>query len=218
MLEPYYSYMRKGHSLKIYVGDAREVLPVLKMHFDAVVTDPVWPNCPTGLLPGAEDSQGLLASVLQLVSSDRLVLQLGCNSDPRFLTAVPAKMPFFRVAYLEYVKPHYQGRLMYGADVAYVFGKPIPSRNGQRVIPGRFMQTQSNKIKGRHPTPRNQEHVNYLFRWYVDQGPVLDPFMGSGTTLYAALNKNVPYIGIEINKKYADMAIERCRQTVLDLS
>jgi len=46
-------------------------------------------------------------------------------------------------------------------------------------------------------------------------GVVLDPFMGSGTTLLAARQEGRRGIGIEINPKYCDVAIERLRQKTL---
>ena len=44
---------------------------------------------------------------------------------------------------------------------------------------------------------------------------ILDPFMGSGTTLRAAKDLGLKAIGIEIEKKYCDIAIQRLRQQVL---
>ena len=42
-----------------------------------------------------------------------------------------------------------------------------------------------------------------------DNGNVLDPFMGSGTTAIVALQNNRNFIGIEINQAYIDLAYDR---------
>jgi len=48
-------------------------------------------------------------------------------------------------------------------------------------------------------------------------GPIIDPCMGSGSTLRAAKNLGRPSIGIEISQTYADIAVGRMAQESLSL-
>jgi DNA modification methylase len=65
-----------------------------------------------------------------------------------------------------------------------------------------------------HPTQKPVE----LMLWCInltDAQLILDPFLGSGTTAVACKQLGRKCIGIEIESKYLDIAIERLRQEVL---
>lgn len=67
-----------------------------------------------------------------------------------------------------------------------------------------------------HPTQKPTE----LMRWCLGFEPtaqtILDPFMGSGTTLRAAKDLGRKAIGIEIEEKYCEIAARRMSQEVFD--
>jgi site-specific DNA-methyltransferase (adenine-specific) len=46
----------------------------------------------------------------------------------------------------------------------------------------------------------------------MENNIVLDPFAGSGTTLLAALNLNIAYVGIEIESSYIDIIRKRLEE------
>ena len=43
----------------------------------------------------------------------------------------------------------------------------------------------------------------------VDQGPALDPFIGSGTTAVVAEERGLDWVGIDVSASYLDMAATR---------
>lgn len=67
-----------------------------------------------------------------------------------------------------------------------------------------------------HPCPKPVELLKGLILKTKAQS-VLDPFMGSGTTLVAAKALGVRAVGIEQSEAYCAVAADRLRQGVLDL-
>jgi len=68
-----------------------------------------------------------------------------------------------------------------------------------------------------HPTQKPVAVMAFCLqtRWTLDCESILDPFMGSGTTLVAAKRLGRKAIGIELSKDYCDEAIRRLEQSVL---
>lgn len=66
---------------------------------------------------------------------------------------------------------------------------------------------------------KNEKPVELMTRAIAltDAQTILDPFMGSGTTLRAAKDLGRRAIGIEISREYCEIAVERLRQQVLAL-
>lgn len=63
-----------------------------------------------------------------------------------------------------------------------------------------------------HPTVKPVDLMQYLVRLITPRGgKVLDPFMGSGSTLCAALLEGMICVGIEQSKEYADIAIGKIK-------
>lgn len=70
---------------------------------------------------------------------------------------------------------------------------------------------------GDHPCPKPYALLSWLVVEGCDEGTtVLDPFLGSGTTLRAAKTLGRKAIGIEIEERYCEIAARRMAQEVLD--
>lgn len=214
-MTPYYEHA----GITIWHGDCREILPSIVA--DTLVTDPVWPNA-SAVLAGREDPEGLLREALAQIGEGspikRLAIQLGCDSDPRFLRAVPSWWPFFRVCWLDVSRPHYKGRLLDGATLAYYFGQVPLARPGAHVIPGIMRDSSSDGKYPGHPCPRKLAQLRWIVKWWSDpEDVILDCFAGSGTTLEAAKLLGHRAIGIEIDERYCEISAHRLAQEMLPL-
>ncbi len=65
-----------------------------------------------------------------------------------------------------------------------------------------------------HPTQKPYALMAWCMKWIKAQS-ILDPFMGSGTTLVAAKNLGRKAIGIEIEERYCEIAAKRLAQEVM---
>jgi site-specific DNA-methyltransferase (adenine-specific) len=106
------------------------------------------------------------------------------------------------------------GRFSNAAEyVVWGSNGPMPER--EAYPPGVF---QSSVVRDRQHIAQKPDDV---MRWVCSVVPpgavVLDPFMGSGTTLRAAKDLNLKAIGIEVDERYCEIAARRMAQEVLPL-
>ena len=68
-----------------------------------------------------------------------------------------------------------------------------------------------------HPTQKPEKVMRWCLSLFPDARTILDPFMGSGTTLRAAKDLGRRAIGIELEERYCEIAVRRLQQSVLPL-
>nr|MDD5702707.1 site-specific DNA-methyltransferase [Dehalococcoidales bacterium] len=87
---------------------------------------------------------------------------------------------------------------------------------------GMLQENMKDKERRFHPT---QKPVAVL-KWAITMADtklnrkcetICDPFMGSGSTLIAAKQLGRKAVGIEVNEKYCQIAVERLAQTVMNM-
>ena len=69
-----------------------------------------------------------------------------------------------------------------------------------------------------HPTQKPLALMKWCLSLFPDATSVLDPYLGSGTTLVAAKAMGLTGIGIEMHEPYCEIAAKRLSQEVFDFS
>jgi DNA modification methylase len=236
---PYYSQ----DGITIYCGDCREILPHLDK-VDLVLTDPPW-IAGTGKMTrpaggvAAVINPSLCISYGSIGEFDPEALRLAFGKTDADMLVICGFKELGQV--IEILKP-IRGVFIWhkpngGVSVAYpcpldvayivwgahtskitgfqywrsgVFSISVPTAgcisNGERILSGP-------NGKAAHPCQGPVALYHELLKPGAET--ILDPYMGSGTTLRAAKDLGRRAIGIEINEEYCKIAVERLRQGVL---
>lgn len=229
---PYY----EADGITIYCGDCRGILPLLPKA-DLVLTDPPYgvkaelnsttarripwsvsgerrKNAYEGMDDSIEYVQSVVIPCFQsaLSNSRRAIVTPG----NRCLTLYPMPDSFGC-----FFQPASTGLQRWGrcdSQPIFYYGS-FPRKS--REIPGQNLSwrlTESPERNG-HPCPKPYKAWLRLAQLGSCDGElILDPFMGSGTTLRVAKDLGRRAIGIEINEAYCKIAVEMLRQQVLILS
>lgn len=225
--KPYY----QDDACTIYHGDCRRILADLRADsVDAVVTDPPY-NVGFDYKTGYHDnlSEEDYGSMLrEVVGLTQAALRPGgwsffwmamrhCHLYHKWF---PQGWRLFASA-----KDFVQMRptaIQYSWDPVVFWRKDGPKSEVRRDNRDFHVARTSRRILERwtakHPCMRPIDAVTYVVNLASVQGEtVLDPFMGSGTTLLAAKNLGRRAIGIELHEPYAEIAARRLAQEVLPL-
>lgn len=206
-MKPYYDHA----GITIYHGDCREILPHLTK-VDLVLTDP-----PYGI-----------DWVPRINNREKMV---GDNEpfDPSFMLSVGTRHLFWGANYYsDKVKPSKAWFIWLKRPDTFDACKKTYApcemawsdfngsiRVKHHTWDGNFRSGIENE-KFIHPAQKPVE----VMRWCIEEsefeGIILDPFMGSGTTLRAAKDLGRKAIGIEIEEKYCEIAAKRLSQEVFD--
>jgi DNA modification methylase len=219
--KPYYA----DEHVQIFLGDCRDVLP--HVDADVMVTDPPYgiayhsdykrsrgetPSaCDRAVSIAGDDDTSLRDAAVELWG-DRPALIFGSWKRPE---------PTGTRHVLAWEKGDHVGMgdisLPWRPNVEeiYVLGRGFVGRRGTSVL--RYAAPVSWASKGRkHPHEKPVDLMRYLLGM-CPPGVIVDPFMGSGTTLRAAKDLGRKAIGIEIEERYCEIAVQRLRQEVLVL-
>ena len=228
-MKPYF----QDDAVTIYHGDCREILPSLTK-VDLVLTDPPYGiNYSTGYRLGVyRPSTRITADLLEspiLNDVAAMVDKILNDVAAIYIFAAPERLDVI----IPLIKAHWDcsGLLVWdkgncaAGDLDTTWGQQweaiIYARKGKPTIQPRDRDVlRFNRMNGCdyvHPTQKPVELFSYIINHHKN-GLILDPFMGSGTTLRAAKNLGRKAIGIEIEEKYCEIAAKRMAQTVMELN
>lgn len=203
----------------IYHGDARELVPHLSA--DVVLTD-----LPYGVgvdYDGYTDTttelDDLIAATLPTMRAAAPVVALTCGIG-NVWRYPPAD---WVLCWHQVSGPSATGRWGFNAwQPVLVYGTDPYLRRGRGRHPDVILTsatTEALYVRRSHPCPKPiNAWRSVLARVSPDvTDVVLDPFMGSGTTVVAAKYTGRRTIGIEQSERYCELAATRLAQTVLDL-
>lgn len=206
--KPYYDEA----GITIYHGDCREILPLLPK-VDLVLTDPpygiadIWSGGSVHHGWSKANSERALRNEWDKDPPDPQLLQMIID---KAIMAIIWGGNYFHLppsrGWLVWNKPE-RGFSLAEAELAWTNREAvIRVYDCNRYDPGR-----------EHPTQKPLTLMEWCIAWSKTTGAILDPFMGSGTTLRAAKDLGRKAIGIELEEKYCEIAVKRLAQGVLAL-
>jgi hypothetical protein len=188
---------------ELWLGDCREIAPGLERPA-AVITDPPY--------PGREDlfaTDGVHALLRMLVAECPALIFWPCVPDypcgePSAVHIWHKAVPIHPNSTTGRVAGHAYERIL-----DYGFSRRSDVFRVAAIMPG-FAACQDELTE--HPTQKPVSLLALLVPKVPPGGMILDPYMGSGTTGVAAVQMRHPFVGIEIEPRYFDVACRRIEE------
>lgn len=222
MSEPYY----QDSLVTIYCGDCREILPSLPQP-DLLLSDP--PYGINAQVDNARFSGGSQTGPRTSVGRRMRVRGDKAPFDPSHLLKYK-RLVLFGANNFAAKLPASNGWIVWDKRVGVEDMQNWPLGEGElawtnvtgaiRFFRNRWMGLVRSDERGQHyhPTQKPVALMAWILEQWTTSGQlVIDPYMGSGTTLVAAKNLGRRAIGIELEEQYCEVAASRLSQEVLDL-
>lgn len=221
-MKPYY----QSGGITIYHGDCREIIPQLQA--DVLVTDPPY-GVNLGDHKAAAETRTSFLRKQHYESYDDTEENLRSVVVPAIVAALGkvkrgmvfcagTKIGFFPEpsaiggVYL----PSGCGRTSWGfQNLAHImlYGTAPGLQNGAMAT---VLKSTAIADKNGHPCPKPLQWMLWALQLgTLPEETILDPFMGSGTTLRACKDLGRRAIGVELEEKYCEIAVKQLAQEVL---
>ena len=203
-MTPYY----QDDWVTIYHAESQEILPYLDSNESRIVSDP-----PYGIAHRPSDYWG-----------NRTIAGDSERFDPTPLLTFSGCLLFGANHYADKLPPS-PGWIVWNKRDRVSRG--LPGSDAELAWTNMLTQVRifthvwlPHTLRDEHPYHPTQKPVA-LMRRIVSELPgrktVVDPYMGSGSTLLACKDLGIPAVGIEIEERYCEKAARRCAQEVLEL-
>ena len=211
--KPYYE--DEEHGIVIYHADCREILPHLPK-VDLLLTDPpyginsMWSANPTGGFMTKEEAAHI--KKWDMFAPKEIVIEAIAKANE----AIVWGGNYFGFDATERVfvwDKCLQGMHFAEIEIAWVISQAGTSRLCR--LPLKSSEVFGVNSERRHPTQKPLALMKWCLGFFPKAETVLDPFMGSGTTLVACKQLGRRCIGIEIEERYCEIAARRLSQWML---
>lgn len=212
-MTPYY----QDDAVTIYHGDCRDLIRKIPEQITLVLSDP-----PYGV--GIEYGNGSVDDFTRWKNLIDVVLPLCRNVAESTMicsSKIEAEKHLWKHHNPDYRLCWYKGALPTRSFVGFKDWEPVFvwGRCWTNPMHDHFFAPTLDFGTYGHPCPKSDEWAKWILaRALPMNGRVLDPFMGSGTTLRAAKDLGRKAIGIEIEERYCEIAAKRMAQEVLPLN